>query len=89
MALKRILRYLNGSKDLGIVYSKNANENLKGYSDADWAGDSIDRRSTSGYIFCMNGGPVSWKSQKQKSVALSTVESEYMALSAASQECAG
>ena len=50
---------------------------LHGYSDADWAGQTDDRRSTSGYVFFVAGGPVSWQSKTQKSVALSTAEAEY------------
>ena len=59
---------------------------LIGYSDADWAGDVNDRKSTSGYLFMMNGAAVSWRSQKQTCVALSTAEAEYIALAAAAQE---
>ncbi|XP_050546151.1 uncharacterized protein LOC126908280 [Daktulosphaira vitifoliae] len=59
---------------------------LHGYSDADYAGDTTTRRSTSGYIFMMTNGIVAWCSQRQKSVALSTTEAEYMALSQAVQE---
>ena len=58
-----------------------------GYSDADWAGDVNDRKSTSGYLFMMNGGAVTWKSKKQSCVALSTAEAEYVALSSAAQQC--
>uniref|UniRef100_H3H9D6 Reverse transcriptase Ty1/copia-type domain-containing protein n=1 Tax=Phytophthora ramorum TaxID=164328 RepID=H3H9D6_PHYRM len=57
-----------------------------GYSDADWAGDIESRRSTSGYAFMMNGGCISWRSKKQRTVALSSTEAEYMALSEATQE---
>ena len=57
-----------------------------GYSDADWAGDIGDRKSTSGYMFLQGGAAISWKSNKQPCVALSTTESEYVALSAAAQE---
>ena len=57
-----------------------------GYSDADWAGDVQDRRSTSGNVFLLGGGAITWSSRKQSSVALSTVEAEYMALSVATQE---
>ena len=56
---------------------------MHGYSDADWAGDADDRKSTSGYLFLIAAGPVSWKSRKQSTVALSTAEAEYVALSAA------
>ncbi|KAG2758696.1 hypothetical protein Pcac1_g29199 [Phytophthora cactorum] len=55
-------------------------------SDADWAGDIESRRSTSGYAFMMNGGCISWRSKKQRTVALSSTEAEYMALSEATQE---
>jgi len=57
------------------------------YSDADWAGDIGNRKSISGYMFIIAGGPVSWKSRKQDTVALSTAEAEYIALSSAAQEC--
>ena len=56
------------------------------FSDADWAGDVSDRWSTSGYVFCLNGGAISWKSKKQDCVSLSTAEAEYVALSSAAQE---
>ena len=57
-----------------------------GYSDADWASDIETRKSHSGYVFYLNGGPISWASNKQTTVALSSVESEYIALSSATQE---
>jgi KUP system potassium uptake protein len=59
---------------------------LVGYSDADWAGDVDDRHSTTGNLFLMAGGPVSWLSKKQPVVALSTSEAEYVALSMATQK---
>ena len=61
-------------------------EALIGYADADWAGDHDDRHSTTGNLFLMSGGAISWLSKKQPSVALSTAEAEYMALSTATQE---
>ena len=85
-SLKRILRYLNGTANLGIMYSKDNISKCVGYSDSDWAGDVKDRKSTSGYCFAMNGGLISWKSCKQTCVALSTAEAEYVALAAATQE---
>ena len=56
------------------------------YSDSDWGGDLDDRKSTSGYLFKISGGPVSWRSKKQSCVALSTAEAEVMALASAGQE---
>lgn len=85
-AVKRIFRYLRGTTNYGLFYNKDANESILGYSDADWAGDIIDRRSTTGYVFTLSGAAVSWKSKKQACVALSTAEAEYMALSNAAQE---
>jgi len=84
-AVKRILRYLKGTMDVGLLF-KPSNVSLEGYCDADWAGDLDNRRSTTGYIFMIGGVPVSWKSKRQQTVALSTAEAEYMALSDASRE---
>lgn len=86
VALKRVFRYLKGTSEYGIQYTKDGSNCILGYSDADWAGDSDDRRSTSGYVFLHSGGAISWKSQKQRCVALSTAESEYVSLSMATQE---
>ncbi len=85
-AVKRVMRYVKGTTKLGIYYSNENSNELIGYSDADWGGDINDRKSTSGYIFKLNGGAVSWRSKKQSGVALSTAEAEYVALSAAAQE---
>ncbi|KAF1318440.1 Gag-pol polyprotein, partial [Globisporangium splendens] len=85
-ALKRVFRYLNGTQTHGITFSANTSGELIGYSDADWAGDIDSRRSTSGYALILNGGCISWRSKKQRSVALSSTEAEYMALSEATQE---
>ena len=86
VAVKRIFRYLQGTKMHGICYKPSATIDFRGYSDADWAGDVADRKSTSGYVFMLLGAPVSWGSKKQPSVSLSTSEAEYIALSLAIQE---
>ena len=86
-AAKRVMRYLKGTSELGIIYSNKGSElKLTGYSDADWGGDINDRKSTSGYIFKVSDGAVLWRSKKQTCVALSTAEAEYVALAAATQE---
>ncbi|CEG49080.1 gag-pol polyprotein [Plasmopara halstedii] len=85
-ALKRVLRYLKATQTYGLQYSSCDQAKLLGYSDADWAGDIESRRSTSGYVFTLNNGCISWRSKKQQSVALSSTEAEYMALSEATQE---
>ncbi|KAG2987004.1 Retrovirus-related Pol polyprotein from transposon TNT 1-94 [Phytophthora cactorum] len=86
VAVKRSFRYLQGTKTHGICFKPGDNIDFRGYSDADWAGDLADRKSTSGYTFMLMGVPVSWGSKKQSSVSLSTSEAEYIALSLAIQE---
>jgi hypothetical protein len=86
-AVKRIFRYLAGTIDLGIHYQEKPGERfLFGYCDADFAGDLDHRKSTSGYLFILGGGPISWKSQLQRAVTLSTTEAEYAALTEATRE---
>lgn len=86
-AVKRVFRYLAGTVNLGIHFRSNANEPfLLGYSDSDFAGDIDQRKSTSGYLFILGGGPISWKSQRQRTVTLSTTEAEYAALTEAVRE---
>ncbi|KAK9686340.1 hypothetical protein QE152_g37261, partial [Popillia japonica] len=72
VCLKRVLRYIKGTVDLRIVYKLYNDIMLTGYADADWAGDTTDRKSTSGYCFLIYGCIVSWASKKQSTVALST-----------------
>ena len=85
-AVKRIFHYLKGTINLGIKYERSADNHLVGFSDADWAGDMDDRHSTTRYLFLMSGAVINWFSKKQPTVALSTTEAEYVALSAATQE---
>ncbi|XP_073277629.1 uncharacterized protein [Primulina huaijiensis] len=74
-AVKRILRYIAGTIDLGLWYTHETNSNLVGFSDADWAGDLDDRKSTSGGCFYFGNNLISWHSRKQNCVSLSTAES--------------
>jgi len=84
-AVKRILRYLKRTLNLAIKYQK-IDDALVAYSAADWVGYLDDRHSTTGNLFLMAGGLISWLSKKQAIVALSTLEAEYVALSSATQE---
>lgn len=83
--LKRILRYLKGTIDYKLTYKK-TNETLYGFVDADWGGDKLDRKSFTGYVLFQGKAPISWQSKKQPTVALSTAEAEYMAMTECSKE---
>ena len=86
---KHVLRYIKGTLDHKLFYTKSDGDLcLVGASDSDWGSSKDDRRSTTGYVFMLNpsGPPISWKSKKQATVALSSCEAEYMALAAAVQE---
>jgi transposase InsO family protein len=85
-AAMRVLHYLRDTKDKVLVLGGNSSVVLEGYVDADFAGDLDSRFSTSGYVFYVCGGAVSWASKKQNSVATSTVEAEFMASSLAIKE---
>lgn len=79
-AALRVLRYLKGSVDYGLTYSRAGNSSLVAYSDSDWAADIETRRSVTGFLFLLAGAPISWSSKCQPTVALSSTEAEYMAL---------
>ena len=83
--VKRVLRYLKGTINYGLIFAA-GDGRLHGYCDADWAGDPDTRRSTSGYVFRIGDATVSWSCQKQKTVAKSSTEAEYVSLSYATQE---
>ena len=85
-AMKHIIRYLAGTTNFGLLFTRNESTECTGYSDADWGGDIDDRKSTSGYLYLMSGAPVSWRSKKQSCITLSTAEAEYMSLTSAAQE---
>ena len=79
---KNLLRYLRGTINHGLRYTAGS-VILWGYTDADWAGSVVDRKSTSGCCFNLGSASISWMSRKQKSMALSTAEAEYIAASMA------
>eukprot|EP00253_Pinus_taeda_P021232 PITA_21232 len=79
---KNLLRYLLGTINHGLRYTAGS-VILRGYTDADWAGSVVDRKSTSGCCFNLGSTSISWMSRKQKSVALSTAEAEYIPASMA------
>ena len=82
IAVKRILRYLKHTPSIGLWYPKGARFELVGYSDLDYASCKIDRKNTSRGCHLLGRSLVSWSSKKQNSVALSTVEAEYIAMGA-------
>lgn len=82
---KRVLRYLKGTLEVGLTY-KPIRKSIEGFSDSDFANNTADRHSYSGYVFTHAGGPISWISRKQKCIALSSCEAEYVALSEATRE---
>jgi len=86
LAAKRVLRYLRQTTTLSLIYHRTQNSGLVGFTDSDFAGDLDDRKSTSGYVFTLAGGPVSWKSKKQSLVSLSSTEAEYVGCSEAARE---
>jgi hypothetical protein len=75
--VKKVLRYLQGTKGLMLTYRKTESLRIVGYSDSDYAGD--DRKSTSGYVFTLAGGAISWKSCKQTVTTSSTMYAEFVA----------
>ena len=89
-AVKWVFRYFCGTSDYGLCYQGRPGLDrvldIHGFVDVEWAGDLDQRRSTSGYMFNLFGGAISWMSKKQSVVALSTIEAEYMAATHASKE---
>nr|XP_034931745.1 uncharacterized protein LOC118062152 [Populus alba] len=86
LAAKRIFRYLKGTADYGILYKRDSNSTMIGFLDSDYAGSLDDRKSTSGLVFMLNFGAVSWSSKKQQIVALSTTEAEFVAAASTSSQ---
>ena len=86
MAVKRVFWYLNGTRSLGITYYKGGEVEPLAYSDADWGSKANDQKSILGYVFQMSAGPISWQSKKQPTIALSSMEAEYMTKCLATQQ---
>ena len=85
-AINEILCYLAGSQDRGITFGKEEKLKLIGYSDLDWARDCANQKSTSRFIFILNGGPVSYAFKKQAVIAFSSTKAKYMALNLVAQK---
>lgn len=85
-AVKRILKYLRGTTDFGIIFDSDTKRDIVCYSDSDYANDPDTRRSTSGNVFMLGTSAISWASQRQKCVALSSTEAEYIAAALAMKE---
>jgi len=76
-AVRHILKYIKHTLQCGIFFEAKGRLQVHGYMDANWAGNVLDRRSTSGFMFCFGNGVVSWSSKKQPIVTLSSTEVEY------------
>ncbi|XP_057514981.1 uncharacterized mitochondrial protein AtMg00810-like [Actinidia eriantha] len=85
IAVKQILRYIKGTLHQGLLFTKGS-LNLSAYSDADWAGNSLDKRSTSGYCVFLGDNLIFWSAKKQPTVARSSTEAEYKALANAASK---
>ena len=86
LLIKRIMRYLKGTLDLGLQLHSSSSHELVAYSDADWAGCPDTRRSTSGYCMFLGDNLISWSSRRQTTVSRSSAEAEYRAVASAVAE---
>jgi hypothetical protein len=86
MVLRNIFRYLQSTLQMKSQFGATPSKEVLGYCDADWGGDLEDRRSTTGFVFMIGGGAISWSSKRQPTIALSTTEAEYMANTQATKE---
>ena len=85
--VKRILRYLRGTIDCGLVISSSTSTDLKAYSDADWGGCPDTHHSTSGYCVYLGDSLISWSSKRQPMMSHSSAEAEYQGVANAAAEC--
>ncbi|KAF2317151.1 hypothetical protein GH714_012231 [Hevea brasiliensis] len=86
-AAKRILCYIAGTLDYGICYSHVSDFKLYGYTDSDWASSLDDRKSTSGHVFSLGSGVITWSSKKQATPTLSSSEAEYVVVTSSASQC--
>ena len=86
IAAKKVLRYLKGTMNFGVLYTDKFDVQFAGFSDSDWAGNPDDKRSTTGYAFNIGSGVISWSSKKHPTISLSSTEVEYKAMSSATCE---
>ena len=84
---ERILKFVQGTKTHGIFYKEKSDLDLIGFTDNDWVGENTDRNSTSGYVFMIPEGPISWSRKKQSAIALSSTEAEYRGVVNAATQC--
>jgi hypothetical protein len=79
VAAKHVMRYLIGTMDYGLSYDGDHDFTLSGYTNADWPGSIVDRKSTSGCCFSLGSAMISWQGRKKSSISLSTMKAEYIA----------
>ena len=85
-AVLQEFRYLTGTSERGLLFKKDGDSTLRGFVDSDWGGDTDTGKSTTGWVFTLAGSPISWSSQRQKTVSSSSTEAEYIAASDACKE---
>ena len=84
---KSILQYVQGTRNFRVHYASSSPLELVGFSDSDWDGDPIDRKSTSGYVFILSNGPICWSRKKQHTISLSSAEVEHRGAANATTQC--
>ena len=86
-SFERILNFVQGTRTHGIFYQAKYNLELVGFTDSDWEGDNKYQKSTSGYVFMLVEGPISWSSKKHSAIAFSSTEAEYRGVVNAATQC--